>query len=62
MNEQTGMQTKSSPPAVRQTLRRAPLVLLFLFLLLFLVGIAVDEPGRVLEQARSICLSCIGIG
>lgn len=61
MNEQSG-KTMSSPSAGRQQLRRAPLVLLFLFLLLFLVGIAVDEPGRVLEQARSICLSCIGIG
>jgi len=62
MNEQIDTQRMSSPPAVCQTLRRAPLVLLFLFLLLFLAGIAADEPGRVLEQARSICLSCIGIG
>lgn len=43
-------------------LRPAPLLLLALFLLLFLIGIAVDEPARVLEQAKSVCLSCIGIG
>ena len=44
------------------TLRRAPFYLLAFFLLLFLVGIALGEPGRVLEQAWTIGLSCIGIG
>jgi len=39
-----------------------PFILIGIFLLLLLVGIALDEPTRVLEQARSICLSCIGIG
>jgi hypothetical protein len=43
-------------------LRRTPLVLLVVFLTLFLLGVALDEPLRVLEQARSICLECIGIG
>jgi len=43
------------------SLRRAPLVLLFLFALLLLIGIACDEPSRVLEQARAVCLPCIGI-
>lgn len=62
MNEQSGKQPMSSLAPNRQALRKAPLVLLFLFLLLWLAGIAADEPGRVLEQARSICLSCIGIG
>jgi len=42
--------------------RRTPLILLLVFLALLLVGIAVDEPARVLEQALSVCLSCIGIG
>ena len=42
--------------------RKAPFILLFSFLALFLLGIALGEPTRVLEQARSICLSCIGIG
>jgi len=44
------------------TPRRAPFVLLAFFLILFLAGIALGEPTRVLEQAWSICLSCIGIG
>ncbi|WP_310600127.1 hypothetical protein [Desulfobulbus sp.] len=43
-------------------IRRVPLLLLLVFLLLFFIGIAVDEPARVLEQARSVCLPCIGIG
>lgn len=43
-------------------LRIAPFVLLSFFLLLLAVGIALDEPARVLEQAKSICLACIGIG
>lgn len=42
--------------------RKAPFILLAFFTLLFIIGIAVDEPARVLEQAKAICLSCIGIG
>ncbi len=42
--------------------RKAPFILIGIFLLLFLIGITVGEPLRVLEQAKSICLSCIGIG
>lgn len=42
--------------------RKAPFILIGIFLLLFIIGIALDEPLRVLEQAKSICLSCIGIG
>ncbi|MCL1979490.1 MAG: hypothetical protein FWG62_00230 [Proteobacteria bacterium] len=53
---------KSPLPIHGTRLRRVPLVLLLVFLFLLLVGIAVDEPTRVLEQARSVCLSCIGIG
>lgn len=43
-------------------IRKAPFILLSLFLLLLLTGISVGEPVRVLEQAKSICLECIGIG
>lgn len=43
-------------------LRRTPFVLLGIFLLLWLVGVSLNEPTRVLEQAKSICLECIGIG
>jgi len=42
--------------------RKAPFILIGSFLLLFLIGIVVGEPVRVLEQACAICLSCIGIG
>jgi hypothetical protein len=42
--------------------RKAPFIFLTLFVILLLLGIAAEEPGRVLEQARQICLSCIGIG
>ncbi|GAB4339143.1 MAG: hypothetical protein Kow0089_11740 [Desulfobulbaceae bacterium] len=42
--------------------RKTPLVLIAIFLAMFLAGIATGEPTRVLEQAWSICLSCIGIG
>ncbi len=35
---------------------------LTIFLILFMIGIAVNEPQRVLEQAWNICLDCIGIG
>lgn len=45
-----------------QTIDKAPLWLSLFFLALLLIGIAIDEPGRVLEQARQICLSCIGLG
>ena len=43
-------------------IRKTPLILLTGFLLLWLIGISVGEPQRVLEQAKSICLECIGIG
>lgn len=43
-------------------LQKTPFILLGLFLLLWLLGISLGEPTRVLEQAKSICLECIGIG
>ena len=56
------MGNKAVTRIVTAKLRKTPLVLLFLFALLLLIGIACDEPSRVLEQARAICLPCIGIG
>lgn len=44
------------------SLRKAPFVLMALFTALIVAGIAAGEPSRVLELARAICLSCIGIG
>jgi len=46
----------------KRPLRKAPMVVIAAFLLLWLVGVATGEPGRVLEQAVQVCLSCIGIG
>lgn len=46
----------------KHNLRKTPYWIFLFFLGLFLAGIASGEPGRVLEQAISICLSCIGIG
>jgi hypothetical protein len=43
-------------------MRKTPFFALGFFLLLWLIGISVNEPTRVLEQAKSICLECIGIG
>jgi hypothetical protein len=43
-------------------LRTTRIFLVSLFLLLWLIGIFLGEPTRVLEQAKSICLECIGIG
>ncbi len=42
--------------------RKIPLLLILFFLCLWLLGISLGEPLRVLEQAKSICLECIGIG
>jgi len=39
-----------------------PFVIIILFIILGLIGISLDEPSRVLNQATQICLSCIGIG
>ena len=44
------------------SLRKGPFMLMALFTAFILIGIAVGEPSRVLEMARAICLSCIGIG
>lgn len=47
---------------VRPPVRKAPLVSITFFLILWLIGVATGEPQRVLEQAWQVCLSCIGIG
>jgi hypothetical protein len=42
--------------------RKTPFIVIAIFLLFWMFGIAVGEPTRVIEQAKSICLECIGIG
>lgn len=51
---------KEKKPAY--TIRKAPFIVLPIFLLVWLIGVATGEPQRVLEQALQVCLSCIGIG
>lgn len=46
----------------KDPLRMTPLLLAATFLALLMIGITLGEPSRVLEQARTICLACIGIG
>ena len=53
---------KNNGKKVKQKIRIAPFVAIFIFLILGAVGISLGEPSRVLEQATQICLSCIGIG
>ncbi len=43
-------------------IQKTPFILLGFFIALWMIGLAVGEPTRVLEQAKSICLACIGIG
>ncbi len=43
-------------------LRRFPLILLVVSLILFISGLNSGEPVSVWEKAVRICLSCIGIG
>ncbi len=44
------------------SIRKAPFITIAIFLALALLGISLNEPNRVLEQAWQVCLSCIGIG
>lgn len=43
-------------------IKNAPFILLTIYVLLWIAGVATGEPARVLEQASQVCLSCIGIG
>ncbi len=44
------------------TIGKLTIISFVFFLSLFLFGVNVKEPKRVLEQAWNICLDCIGIG
>jgi hypothetical protein len=56
------MNQTSRDPRNKRPLRKAPFVVITAFLFLWMIGVATGEPGRVLEQAMQVCLSCIGIG
>ncbi len=47
--------------ASKQEVKITPFVVIIIFLILGMIGISLDEPSRVLNQATQICLSCIGI-
>ena len=53
---------KNKSNNVKQGMGVLPFVVIAFFLMLCLVGIALDEPARVVKQATQICPSCIGIG
>ncbi len=46
----------------KQKIRLIPFAVIIVFLILCIIGINLDEPSQVLNQATQICLSCIGIG
>jgi len=46
----------------KRPIRKAPFVVISIFLIFWMIGVATGEPARVLEQAIQVCLSCIGIG
>ena len=43
-------------------IRKAPFIVISIFLILGAIGISFGEPSRVLDLAKQICLPCIGIG
>lgn len=54
--------SKTKGKIVQRKIRRAPFIVILVFLILGAIGISLGEPSRVLEQATQICLPCIGIG
>lgn len=49
-------------PLPKKRINPVPFILLTFFLFIFLAGVMTEEPGLVLQKAKKICLSCIGIG
>lgn len=47
---------------VYYNVRKSPIVVIGVAILLWMAGVATGEPERVWEQACQICLSCIGLG
>ena len=41
--------------------RKGPIMAIMIFLGLWIVGISLGEPARVMELAAQVCLSCIGL-
>ena len=53
---------KTNKKNKQNKVEKTPFIVLFLFIILLFIGVVTGEPGRVLEQAVQVCLSCIGIG
>ncbi len=47
---------------VKQKVKIVPFILILIFLILGMIGISLDEPSQVFNQATQICLPCIGLG
>jgi hypothetical protein len=47
---------------MEQKTKKISFVVLFIFLILFVIGINMNEASAVWEKAVKICFSCIGIG
>ena len=52
------MTSKKSPPPIR----KGPFIAIACFTVMAVIGIGLNEPSRVLEQAWQVCLSCMGVG
>ncbi|MCG8639571.1 MAG: hypothetical protein MI862_07530 [Desulfobacterales bacterium] len=55
-------QPAQQSPSAGKNLRITPFAVILFFIILGIIGISLDEPSRILNQATQICLSCIGIG
>jgi len=47
---------------MKQESRKIPFVVLVIFIILFIIGININEVSAVWEKAVQICFNCIGIG
>ena len=48
--------------SMKQESRKIPFVVLVIFIVLFIIGININEVSAVWEKAVQICFNCIGIG
>ncbi|MCF6245758.1 MAG: hypothetical protein L3J69_00205 [Desulfobacula sp.] len=56
------MKSKNQKKKPKQKNKIIPFVVIIIFIILGMIGIGLDEPSQILNQATQICLSCIGIG
>jgi len=56
------MKNMEKKQVAKHKIKIAPFVVIIIFFILGVIGVLLDEPSRVLNQATQICLSCIGLG